>query len=126
MQTRIRLFLICFAAFCIAILIAGLALVGIVQELPNSLEAGLPRAAVTTPMIGVVVFWGVARAAGVPLDPMRVFLVGGIATYSVLYVLGRLVALSFVVNTTAIFLGALVLFAFAYAAVQASVRRGRQ
>ena len=49
----------------------------------------LPPTTYTTPMIAVVVFWGIVRACGVPLEPMRTFVLGAVAVYTVIYLVGR-------------------------------------
>ena len=85
-----------------------------------SLESGLPRVAMTSPMVAVVVFWGVARAAGAMIEPVRTFLFGGIAVYCLLYLCGRLVAFGIMSSVGASIFGALALFLLCfYSAVSA-------
>ena len=54
----------------------------------------LPPTTYTTPMIAVVVFWGIVRACGVPLEPMRTFVLGAVAVYALLYLVGRVLAVT--------------------------------
>lgn len=90
-----------------------------------SLESGLPRVAMTSPMVAVVVFWGVARAAGAMIEPVRTFLFGGIAIYCLLYLCGRLVAFGMMSNAGATIFGALALFLLCFYCV-VSARRTLQ
>lgn len=82
-----------------------------------SLESGLPRVAMTSPMVAVVVFWGVARAAGAMIEPVRTFLFGGIAVYCLLYLCGRLVAFGIMSSVGASIFGALALFLLCFYSV---------
>ncbi|MCO4842866.1 MAG: hypothetical protein KC439_08155 [Yoonia sp.] len=90
-----------------------------------SLESGLPRVAMTSPMVAVVVFWGVARAAGAMIEPVRTFLFGGIAVYCLLYLCGRLVAFGIMSSVGASIFGALALFLLCFYSV-VSARRTLQ
>ncbi len=97
-------------AYLIGLAVALLAILVIIDMDTISLDSGLPLSVMTTPMIAVVIFWGVARTAGSNLAPVRTFLFGGIAVYSLLYLYGRLVANAFMSNTAATVIGALALF----------------
>lgn len=123
MPSLLRQLAVTLIAFIVGLAVAGLAIVAIVQDMPISLQSGLPTSAVTTPMLAVVIFWGAARVMSAPLEPLRTFLFGGIAVYSVLYFCGRLVALSYVLDTTAILAGLLVLFIGAFTAIRLSYSR---
>ena len=90
-----------------------------------SLESGLPRVAMTSPMVAVVVFWGGARAAGAMIEPVRTFLFGGIAVYCLLYLCGRLVAVGIMSSVGASIFGALALFLLCFYSV-VSARRTLQ
>ncbi len=105
-----RIFSITVAAYLIGLTVAVLAILAVIDMDTISLDSGLPRSVMTTPMIAVVVFWGVARAAGSNLAPVRTFLFGGIAVYSLLYLCGRLVANAFMSNMAATVFGAVALF----------------
>lgn len=94
MTPRIRLVLIWFAASVLAIVAAFVALSVMVDETTISYATELPRSAVTVPMIAVVVFWGIVRACGVRLAPMRTFVLGGLAVYALLYLVGRVLAVT--------------------------------
>lgn len=87
-----------------------------------SLDSGLPRVAMTSPMVAVVVFWGVARAAGAMIEPVRTFLFGGIAVYCLLYLCGRLVAFGMMSNVGATIFGALALFLLCFYSVNSARR----
>lgn len=112
-------------AYTAGMVVAGLALLTIIDITTISLESGLPRVAMTTPMIAVVVFWGVARLAGAQIDPMRTFLFGGIAVYSLLYLCGALVASGIMSNDGATVLGAFGLFILAFMSVGRKLGRLR-
>lgn len=87
-----------------------------------SLDSGLPRVAMTSPMVAVAVFWGVARAAGAMIEPVRTFLFGGIAVYCLLYLCGRLVAFGMMSNVGATIFGALALFLLCFYSVNSARR----
>jgi hypothetical protein len=40
------------------------------------------------------VFWGIVRACGVPLDPMKTYVFGALAVYGMLYLVGRVLAVT--------------------------------
>ncbi|MFT5065864.1 MAG: hypothetical protein ACJAXK_000288 [Yoonia sp.] len=115
-----RQFLICILSYVIGLVLATGALLGVVDLTTVGLDSGLPTVAMLTPMIAVVGFWAVTRMAGVPLDPMRTFLFGGIAIYSLLYLCGRLVANAFMSNQGATIVGALALFVLAFMMIRTS------
>jgi hypothetical protein len=115
--------LTCILAYVVGLVLATVALLGVVDLDTVSLDSGLPMVAMLTPMVAVVGFWAVARMAGVPIDPMRTFLFGGIAIYSLLYLCGRLVANAFMSNQGATIVGALALFALAFIMIRKSSDR---
>lgn len=115
--------LTCILAYVVGLVLATVALLGVVDLDTVSLDSGLPMVAMLTPMVAVVGFWAVARMAGVPIDPMRTFLFGGIAIYSLLYLCGRLVANAFMSNQGATIVGALALFALAFIMIRKSTSR---
>ena len=81
------------ALACIAaVLVVLAALAAMIPEGVVSYATEMPRSAVTAPMIAVVVFWGIVRAAGVMLDPMKTFVIGALAVYGMLYMVGRVLA----------------------------------
>ena len=85
-----RLLLIWAAAVAVAA-VAGLVLLNVmVTDAQVTWSTRIPRRAMTVPMICVIVFWGVARASGVRLEPLRFFTFGGLAVYLALFVVGRL------------------------------------
>jgi len=110
----LRRLLITLLAYVAGLALTMVALVGIVDVSSLSIDAGLPTVAILTPMIAVVVFWGVARVCGVPVDPARAFLGGGIAIYSLLYLCGRLVDNQLMTGQGATLVGAAALFCVAY------------
>lgn len=116
----VRQLLICIAAYVAGLVLAVGAMLGVVDLNTVSLDSGLPTVAMLTPMLAVVGFWAVARVAGIPIDPMRTFLFGGIAIYSLLYVSGRLVVNTVMSNQGALALFAVTLFALAFWKIRAS------
>lgn len=94
MSPTMRLVVIWIVASVVAVLAAFGALSVMVHDMPISYATELPRSAVTVPMIAVVVFWAIVRAAGVPLAPMRTFVLGGLAVYALLYLVGRVLAVT--------------------------------
>ncbi len=110
--------LITLVAFVAGAVAAFTALLGIVDLDALGLARGLPMVATMTPMLAVIVFWGVARALGAPVRPAQTFLFGGIAIYALLYLCGRLVAQGTFSNAQATALGAALLFGLAYLAVR--------
>ncbi len=123
MSAITRQFLICIVAYVVGLALTLAALLGVVDLDAVSLDSGLPTVAMLTPMVAVVGFWAVARIAGVPIDPLRTFLFGGIAIYSLLYLCGRLVANAFMSNQGATIVGALALFALAFIMISKSTDR---
>jgi len=112
----LRRIVISFIAYAFGVLGAVLAIVGLVDIKSLSLNSGLPTVAMTTPMIAVVGFWAVTRILGAPLNPMRVFLFGGIAIYSLLYACGRIVSVGLLSDGQATVTGAITLYAMAFLA----------
>ena len=104
-------------AYVAGMVAAGLVLLAMIDIKTISLESGLPTVAMTTPMIAGVVFWATARLAGAQIQPVRTFLFGGIAVYSLLYLCGALVASGFMSNAGATVLGAFALFVLAFKTV---------
>lgn len=115
-----RQFLICILAYVVGLVLAVGAMLGVVDLNAVSLNSGLPTVAMLIPMIAVVGFWAVARVAGIPIDPMRTFLFGGIAIYSLLYVSGRLVVNAVMSNQGALAFFALTLFTLAFWMIRTS------
>jgi hypothetical protein len=70
------------------------------------------------------VFLGGVRVMNVPIDPLRTFLFGAIAIYSLLYLCGRLVGAG-LSNQLATLLGATALYGLAYFAVTSKQAHGR-
>jgi hypothetical protein len=124
MSPRFRRLLVCIVAYVAGLAAAMSALIGLVDPQTFNLTGGLPTVAIMTPMIAVLVFWGVARAMKVPLDPVRTFLFGAIAIYSLLYLCGRLVGAG-LSSQLATLLGAIALFGLAYFAVTSKQAHGR-
>ncbi len=92
-MTRRRHLVAIWAIAClVAVLVAFAVLLVMIDNVPINYTTELPRHAVTAPMIAVIAFWGIVRAAGVPLDPMRTFVLGGLAVYGLLYLIGRVLA----------------------------------
>ncbi|MDG1377225.1 MAG: hypothetical protein P8P56_09445 [Yoonia sp.] len=118
MPPLLRRIVISFIAYVFGVLGAVLAIVGLVDIKSLSLNSGLPTVAMTTPMIAVVGFWAVTRILGAPLNPMRVFLFGGIAIYSLLYACGRIVSVGLMSDGQATIAGAIALYAMAFLATQ--------
>ena len=112
-----RLLLIAFAAWLLAVGLTALALSVMIEETEIGFDTVLPRSAMLAPMIGVVAFWGVARALSVPLNPIRVFVIGALLVYGLLYLLGRVVAVTQIDTMLGLATGALVTLVAAYVAV---------
>ncbi|MBU0781208.1 hypothetical protein [Loktanella salsilacus] len=94
MSRRPPLVLIWAVACIAAVLVAFGALVVMIPSGTVSYATEMPRSAVTAPMIAVVVFWGIVRACGVPLDPMKTYVFGALAVYGMLYLVGRVLAVT--------------------------------
>ena len=120
MTLQKRLVLIWAVACVVAVTIAAAALAVMMPDGSVSYATELPRSAITAPMIAVVVFWGVVRACGVPLDPMRTFVLGGLAVYGVLYFIGRVLAVSGVSPMLVLIANLAALMALAWWAVQSA------
>lgn len=89
-MTRRLPLVVIWALACVAALAAALgALIVMMPDGTITYATEMPTTTVTTPMIAVVVFWGIVRACGVPLEPMRTFVLGAVAVYAVIYFVGR-------------------------------------
>ena len=124
MTRRLPLVLIWAVACVAAILAAFGALLVMIPDGAITYATELPATTYTTPMIAVVVFWGIARACGVPLDPMRTFVLGAVAVYALLYLVGRILAVTGFSPLLVWIVNLLVLVLLAWWAV-ASAGRGR-
>ena len=89
MTRRLPLVVIWALACLVAIIAAFGALIVMIPDGAITYATELPPTTYTTPMIAVVVFWGIVRACGVPLEPMRTFVLGAVAVYAVIYFVGR-------------------------------------
>ena len=89
MTQKLPLVVIWLLACIVAVVAAFGALLVMIPEGNITYATELPATTYTTPMIAVVVFWGIARACGVPLEPMRTFVLGAVAVYTVIYLVGR-------------------------------------
>ena len=119
-----RLVLVWLAA-CTVSAIAGLGLLSImVSDAPVNWSTEIPRRAMTVPMICVIVFWGVVRAAGVRLEPLRTFTFGGLAVYLALFVVGRVLSSVAVGPRVAMLSMLAALMALGWSAVWRADRRG--
>ena len=125
MTAEPRLVLIWAVACVASVLLAFGALLVMIPDGDVSYATELPRSAVTTPMIAVVAFWGIVRATGIPLDPIRTFVLGGLAVYTLLYVVGRILAVSGVSPLLVLVLNLALLMALAWLSISHAVgRRG--
>lgn len=118
MTGTVRQLGITFAGYVAGVVAAFLALIAIVDMQSLNLASGLPKVAIMTPMLAVIVYWGVVRLLGVSLRAGSTFLFGGIAVYFLLYACGRLIATGSINHNTAFLFGAVVLFLMAYANVR--------
>ena len=89
MTQKLPLVVIWLLACIVAVVAAFGALLVMIPEGNITYATELPATTYTTPMIAVVVFWGIVRACGVPLEPMRTFVLGAVAVYTVIYLVGR-------------------------------------
>ncbi len=117
MTPQPRLVLIWIVACLASVLVAFAALTVMMPDGGVSYATELPRSAVTAPMIAVIVFWSIVRAAGVPLEPMRTFVLGGLAVYALLYFVGRILAVSGVSPLLVLIVNLIALMALAWWAV---------
>ena len=108
-------------ACLIGLLVAGTIAVIMMDGLPDSVDESLPIPAVTTPMIGVIVYWLVGRAMKVPLEPIRTFVYGALVVYGTFYLLGLLISLASVPVTTALILSLAIVFVSAIIGVRAAL-----
>ena len=123
MTRKASLALIWLAA-CLIAMITGFGLLSVmVQGADVSWSTQLPRSVVTVPMICVIVFWGVVRATGVPLQPLPTFTFGALAVYLALFVVGRILTAVAVDPTLVIVLVIAILMALAWIAVRAADRQ---
>lgn len=121
MTTSTPRLLLIWAIACVAAALAAFAaLTVMIPEGEITYATALPPTTYTTPMIAVVVFWGIVRACGVPLDPMRTFVLGAVAVYTLVYVVGRVLAVTGVSPLVAWFLTLGVLMGLAWAAISAA------
>jgi hypothetical protein len=123
MPSVFRQFLVCLIAYVVGLILAVVAMLGVVDLDTVSLNSGLPTVAMLTPMIAVIGFWAVVRMLGIPLNAMRTFLFGAIAIYSLLYLCGRLVANAVMADLGGLVLFALTLFGFAYILIRTTKER---
>ncbi|MCF7699681.1 hypothetical protein [Loktanella sp. M215] len=120
-----RLVLIWAVACAASVLLAFGALVVMIPDGTVSYATQLPRRAVTAPMIAVVAFWGIVRATGIPLEPIRTFVLGGLAVYALLYVVGRVLAVTGLSPLLVLVVNLAMLMALAWWAIShAAGRRG--
>ncbi|MFZ3581023.1 hypothetical protein ACOI1H_02475 [Loktanella sp. DJP18] len=124
MTRRLPLVVIWAMACVVAIAAALGALIVMIPDGAITYATELPATTYTTPMIAVIVFWGIVRACGVPLEPMRTFVLGALAVYAVLYLVGRIMAVTGFSPLLVWVLNLLVLLALAWWAV-AAAGRGR-
>ena len=123
MNRRVSLVLVWLAA-CGVALITGFGLLNVMaQGAEVSWATQLPRSVITVPMICVIVFWGVVRATGVPLQPLPTFTFGALAVYLALFVVGRILTSVAVDPTLVIVCVIALLMALAWVAVRSANRR---
>lgn len=72
-------------------LAAGVAAIVMLDGAPVSVDQSVPIPAITTPMIGVIIYWLVGRALRVALEPIRTFVFGAIVVYGTFYLSGVLI-----------------------------------
>ncbi|SEN31091.1 hypothetical protein SAMN04488003_11315 [Loktanella fryxellensis] len=121
MSVSTRRLILIWAVACVAAALAAFAaLTVMIPEGDITYATALPPTTYTTPMIAVVVFWGIVRACGVPLDPMRTFVLGALAVYTLVYAVGRVLAVTGVSPSLAWILTLGVLMAIAWVAVSAA------
>lgn len=119
LQRQIIVTLVSLAA---AIVVAGAAMVVMLDGARITVEDGVPYAAVTVPMIGVIVFWLVARALGALLEPIRTFIFGALVVYGTLYFVGRVITFTDVSDDLALWLAFVVIVGCAYGSVRGAAR----
>ncbi len=121
-MTLSRQIIVTAVAFAAALVVAGAAMVVMLDGAPITVEGGVPYAAVTVPMIGVVVFWLVARALGALLEPIRTFIFGALVVYGTLYFVGRIITFMAVPIGLVLILALLVILGCAYGSVRGAAR----
>ena len=94
MTPRLPLVVIWALACVVAIVAAFVALLVMIPDGTITYATELPATTYTTPMIAVIVFWGIVRACGVQMEPMRTFVLGAVAVYALLYLVGRVLAVT--------------------------------
>ena len=120
-----RLLLIWAAAVAVSA-VAGLVLLNVmVTDATVTWSTRIPRPAMTVPMICVIVFWGVARAAGVRLEPLRFFTFGGLAVYLALFVVGRVLVSIAIAPGLAVVLMLAAVAWLGWLAIRQAARAGR-
>ncbi|MBS1303144.1 hypothetical protein [Loktanella sp. SALINAS62] len=126
-MTRTWQLILIWLAACIIAAIAGFGLLSImVQDSQISYETQMPRSVVTVPMICVIVFWGVVRASGVKLEPVRTFTFGGLAVYLALFVVGRLLSTVAISPMLVVLIVTGLLMLMAWIAIRAAARGVRE
>ncbi len=121
-MTLSRQIIVTAVAFAAALVVAGAAMVVMLDGAPITVEGGVPYAAVTVPMIGVVVFWLVARALGALLEPIRTFIFGALVVYGTLYFVGRIITFMAVPIGFVLIMALLVILGCAYGSVRGAAR----
>ncbi len=121
-MTLTRQIIVTVVALLAAVVVAGAAMVVMLDGAPISVEGGVPYAAVTVPMIGVVVFWLVARALGALLEPIRTFIFGALVVYGTLYFVGRIITFTAMTDGLVLALALLVIIGCAFGSVRGAAR----
>ncbi|MEY1556242.1 hypothetical protein AB3Y40_11460 [Yoonia sp. R2331] len=121
-MTLTRQIIVTVVALLAAVVVAGAAMVVMLDGAPISVEGGVPYAAVTVPMIGVVVFWLVARALGALLEPIRTFIFGALVVYGTLYFVGRIITFTAMTDGLVLALALLVIIGCAFGSVRGATR----
>ncbi len=121
-MTRSRQIIVTAVSLLAAIVVAGAAMVVMLDGEPITVEGGVPYAAVTVPMIGVVVFWLVGRGLGAMLEPIRTFIFGALVVYGTLYFVGRVITFTVIPDSVALGLALLVIIGCAYGGVRGAAQ----
>ena len=109
-------FVSCLGAF----VIAGMMAVVMLEGMAISVNTAVPPAAMTVPMIGVIVFWLICRAMGAALEPVRTFMIGALVVYGTLYFVGRIITFTAIGETLALLVAFLAIIATAFAGVRSA------
>lgn len=117
-----RLILITLGACLLGMAVAAAAAVVMMDGVPRSLNVRVTTPTITTPMIGVIVFWVVVRALRVPLEPVRTFVYGALVVYGTGYLNGLVITFLPISAELALIFAMLVIIAFAYYGVQKADR----